>query len=90
MAQRKRKEIDADLKDSKTKKQKLEVSVNQLCAEAVTLSSDAEKKDKMSILVKANALREKAEQKSKEVNVIAHDTEAVGKKCTFMCLIHVL
>ena len=47
IAQKKRKEIDADLKDSKTKKQKLEVLVKQLCDEADTLSSDAEKNNKM-------------------------------------------
>ena len=63
IAQKKRKEIDADLKDSKTKKQKLEVLVKQLCDEADTLSTDAEKKNKMSILVKASALREKAKKK---------------------------
>ena len=79
-AQKKRKEIDADMKDSKTKKQKLEVLVKQLCDEADTFSSDAEKKNKMSILVKANALCEKAKQKSKEVDVIAHEIEAVEKK----------
>ena len=62
IAQKKRKEIDADMKDSKTKKHKLEVLVKQLCDEADTLSSNAEKKNKMSILVKANALREKAKQ----------------------------
>ena len=77
IAQKKRKEIDADLKDSKTKKQKLEVLVKQLCDEADTLSTDAEKKNKMSILVKAN---EKAKQKSKEVDVIAHDIEAAETK----------
>ena len=80
IAQKKRKEIDADLKDSKTKKQKLEVLVKQLRDEADTLSTDAEKKNKMSILVKANALREKSKQKSKEVDVIAHDIEAAETK----------
>ena len=83
IAQKKRKEIDADLKDSKTKKQKLgvcEVFVKQLCDEANTLSTDAEKKNKMSILVNANALHEKAKPKSKEVDVIAHDIEAAKKK----------
>ena len=44
IAQKKRKEIGADLKDSKTKKQKFEVLVKQLCDEANTLSSDAEMK----------------------------------------------
>ena len=80
IAQKKRKEIDAEPKYSKTKKQKLEVLVKQLCDEADTLSTDAEKKNKMSILVKANAIREKAKQKSKEVDVIAHDIEAAETK----------
>ena len=64
IAQKKRKEIDAVMKDSKTKKQKLEVLVKQLYDEADSLSSDAEKKNKMSILVKVNALREKEKQRS--------------------------
>ena len=80
IAQKKRKAIDADLKDSKIKKHKLEVLVKQPCDEADTLSTDAEKKNKMSILVKANALREKAKQKSKEVDFIAHDIEAAETK----------
>ena len=55
------------------------------------VSTDAEKKNKMSILVKANALHEKAKHKSKEVYVIAYDIEAAGKNgricnCSFMCL----
>ena len=41
--------------------------------------TDAEKKNKMSILVNANALHEKAKQKSKEVDVIAQDIEASEK-----------
>ena len=36
-------------------------------------------KNKMSILVNANTLREKAKQKSKEFGVIAQDIEAAGK-----------
>ena len=45
-AQKKRKKIDADLKDAKNKKQKFEVLVKQLCDEADSLSTDAETKNK--------------------------------------------
>ena len=44
--QKKIKEIDADRKDSKSKKQKHEVLVKPLCDESDILSSDAEKKNK--------------------------------------------
>ena len=51
----------------------MKVLVKQPCNEANTLSTDAEKKNNMSILVKAT-------QKSKEVDVIAHDIEATEKR----------
>ena len=61
-----KKKGDADLKYSKPKKQKFEVLLKELCDEADTLSTDAEKKVNL---------------KSKEVDVIAHDIEATKKKC---------
>ena len=68
------------IRRTKNKKLKLEILVKQLCDDADTLLTDAEKKKKMTFFMKANSLREKENKKSKEVDVISHDIEAGERK----------
>ena len=67
--ERKRKAIGGELNQSQRKKQKLEATAANLSKEADQLAVDAEKNNKMDLLVKSNALRSKAKEKRAEVEV---------------------
>ena len=66
---RKRKAIGEELNQSQRKKQKLEATAANLSKEADHLAVDAEKNNKMDLLVKSNALRSKAKEIWTEVEV---------------------
>ena len=63
--ERKRKAVKKELEqtEKKKKKKKLDSTVTDLDREANHLALDAEKQNKMSMLVKSNALRSKAKEK---------------------------
>ena len=58
-----------DKNQSQRKKQNLEATAANLSKEADQLAVDAEKNNKMDLLVKSNALRSKAKEKGAEVEV---------------------
>ena len=61
--ERKRKAVKEELEQTEKKKKKLDSTVTDLEREADQLALDAEKQNKMSMLVKSNALRSKAKEK---------------------------
>ena len=79
-AQKKRKEIEVELSRIKAKKQKMEYTALQLTDEADLLSHEAEKKETISLLTKANALRDRAKLKRKEVEELNEEIKRKEKK----------
>ena len=61
--ERKRKAVKEELEQTEKKKKKLDSTVTDLEREADQPALDAEKQNKMSMLVKSNALRSKAKEK---------------------------
>ena len=61
--ERKRKAVKEELEQTEEKKKKLDSTVTDLGREADQLTLDAEKQNKMSMLVKSNALRSMAKEK---------------------------
>ena len=64
---RERKAVEEELEQTEKKKKKLDSTVTDLEREADQLALDAEKQNKMSMLVKSNALRSKAKEKRVEL-----------------------
>ena len=60
---RERKAVKEELEQTEKKKKRLDSTVTDLEREADQLALDAEKQNKMSMLVKSNALRSKAKEK---------------------------
>ena len=65
--ERKRKAVKEELEQTEKKKKKLDSTVTDLEREADQLALDAEKQNKMSMLVKSNARRSKAKEKGVEL-----------------------
>ena len=65
--EKKRKAIGEELNQAERKKRKLESMLADLEKEADQLAFDAEKQKKMGLLVKSNALRSKAKEKTMEI-----------------------
>ena len=63
-----------ELEQTEKKKKKLESTVTDLEREADQLALNAEKQNKMSMLVKSNALRSKGKEKRVELEAEKHKT----------------
>lgn len=78
--QRKRKQKTDELKNIKKRKTEMEKTINELLSDADKYARDAENKNKMSLLIKSNALRSKVSEKKKELQTIEEKIENVEKE----------
>ena len=67
LTERKKKAVKEELEQTEKKKKNLDSTVTDLEREADQLALHAEKQNKMSMLVKSNALRSKAKEKRVEL-----------------------
>ena len=68
-----------ELEECKKKKRMLESTEKQLMDDADNLYAEAEKKKKMVILSKANALRAKGKEKQSEISQVEKEIEHLEK-----------
>ena len=76
---KKRKMLLVELEECKKKKRMLESTEKQLMDDADNLYAEAEKKKKMVILSKANALRAKGKEKQSEISQVEKEIEHLEK-----------
>lgn len=78
--QNKQKLLQIELESCKKRKQQLEKSAKMLVDEADELYTEAEKKNKMLLVSKANALKRKAKEKEEEVLAAQQEIGQIEKK----------
>lgn len=79
---KKRKRIIENLNEAKKRKAAVEKCIQKLFNDADQKREDAEKKNKMSLVVESNAFRAKAKEKQKEVKTWEGKIEALKSQLT--------